>query len=38
MFVTLSADHRVLDGVQGAQVLERVAQHIQEPEVLIAKR
>jgi pyruvate dehydrogenase E2 component (dihydrolipoamide acetyltransferase) len=37
MYVTLSADHRVLDGVQGARFLERVARYIEEPDLLIAQ-
>ncbi len=36
MFLTLSADHRLLDGVQAARFLQRVTQLIEEPYLLIA--
>ena len=36
MFLTLSADHRLLDGVQAARFLQRVAQLIEEPYLLIS--
>ncbi|MCX6028349.1 MAG: 2-oxo acid dehydrogenase subunit E2, partial [Chloroflexi bacterium] len=35
MHLTLSVDHRALDGAQGARFLERVAQLIQEPYLLL---
>ena len=35
MHVTLSVDHRLLDGTQAARFLERVAQLIQEPYLLV---
>lgn len=35
MHLTLSADHRLLDGAQGARFLERVAQLIEEPYLLL---
>jgi len=35
MHLTLSVDHRLLDGVQAARFLERVAQLIQEPYLLV---
>jgi pyruvate dehydrogenase E2 component (dihydrolipoamide acetyltransferase) len=35
MHLTLSVDHRVLDGALGARFLERVAQLIQEPYLLL---
>jgi pyruvate dehydrogenase E2 component (dihydrolipoamide acetyltransferase) len=35
MYLTLSADHRLLDGAQAARFLERVAQLIQEPYLLV---
>jgi pyruvate dehydrogenase E2 component (dihydrolipoamide acetyltransferase) len=35
MHLTLSADHRLLDGAQAARFLERVAQLIQEPYLLV---
>jgi pyruvate dehydrogenase E2 component (dihydrolipoamide acetyltransferase) len=38
MVVTLSCDHRVLDGVQGAQFLGRVVELIEEPAELLAGR
>lgn len=36
MVLTLSADHRLLDGVQGARFLERISQLIQEPYLLLS--
>jgi len=36
MFLTLSVDHRLLDGVQAARFLQRVAQLIEEPYLLIS--
>ena len=36
MHLTLSVDHRVLDGAQGARFLERVSQLIEEPYLLLA--
>jgi len=36
MHLTLSVDHRILDGAQGARFLERVAQLIAEPYLLLA--
>jgi pyruvate dehydrogenase E2 component (dihydrolipoamide acetyltransferase) len=35
LFLTLSVDHRLLDGAQGARFLERVAQLIAEPYLLL---
>ena len=36
MFLTLSVDHRLLDGVQAARFLQRVVQLIEEPYLLIS--
>ena len=35
MSITLSADHRVVDGVGAAQFLQTVAQGIETPEMLL---
>jgi len=35
LYLTLSVDHRLLDGVQGARFLERVAQLLEEPYLLM---
>jgi pyruvate dehydrogenase E2 component (dihydrolipoamide acetyltransferase) len=35
MYLTLSVDHRLLDGAQAARFLERVSQLVEEPYLLL---
>jgi pyruvate dehydrogenase E2 component (dihydrolipoamide acetyltransferase) len=36
MSVTLSVDHRVIDGALGAQLLEQIVQNLENPMMMLA--